>query len=159
MADLPQRPRLLVLRTLSKLGLAGLRLGYLCGAPALIEQFDKVRPPFNVSAFTLAAVDFLLDHVALLDEQAARLRADRDRLAADLRAFPGVTVFASDANFLLLRLPDAPRVFAGLLREGILVKDVSAAHPLLDNCLRVTVGTAQENALFLHALRAVLALM
>jgi histidinol-phosphate aminotransferase len=159
MADLPQRPRLLVLRTLSKLGLAGLRLGYLCGAPALIEQFDKVRPPFNVSAFTLAAVDFLLDHVALLDEQAARLRADRDRLAADLRAFPGVTVFASDANFLLLRLPDAPRVFAGLLQEGILVKDVSAAHPLLANCLRVTVGTAQENALFLHALRAVLALM
>jgi histidinol-phosphate aminotransferase len=155
--ELPRRPRLLVLRTLSKLGLAGARLGYLCGAPELIAQIDKVRPPFNVNVFTLAAVDFLLGHGALLDAQAACIRADRDLLIARLREPPASahgTVFDSAANFFLLRVGDAPRVFAALLHQGILVKDVSAAHPLLQGCLRVTVGTPAENARFLAALAA-----
>jgi histidinol-phosphate aminotransferase len=151
--ELPGRPRLLVLRTLSKLGLAGLRLGYLCGSPALIGQFDKVRPPFNVNVLTLAAVDFLLDHVAALDAQARLLREERGRLAGQLQALAGVQVFESAANFLLFRVRGAATVFAGLLRRGILIKDVSASHPLLQDCLRVTIGTPAENALFLGALR------
>lgn len=151
--ELPARPRLLVLRTLSKLGLAGVRLGYLCGAPALIEQFDKVRPPFNVNALTLAAVDYLLDHADALDAQAATLRADREALRAGLEATPGVQVFDSAANFLLFRVAGAAQVFARLLQRGILIKDVSATHPLLHDCLRVTVGTAQDNEHFVRALR------
>jgi len=154
MGHLAGRPRMLVLRTLSKLGLAGLRLGYLCGAPALIEQLDKVRPPFNVNVLTLAAVDFLLDHFAVLDAQAAQLRAERERLRSHLQAMGGIEVFDSAANFLLLRLANAAEVFAKLLQRGILIKDVSGSHRLLQNCLRVTVGTAAENAQFLQALRA-----
>jgi histidinol-phosphate aminotransferase len=154
MPQLPQRPNLLVLRTFSKLGLAGLRLGYLCGPPALIEQFDKVRPPFNVNVLTLAAADFLLDHFAVLDEQAARVRADRQKLLARLRGLAGVQVFDSAANFLLFRVADAPGAFAKLLQQGILIKDVSGAHPLLQNCLRVTIGSGEENARFFGALRA-----
>jgi histidinol-phosphate aminotransferase len=154
--ELPRRPNLLVLRTLSKLGLAGVRLGYLCGAPELIAQFDKVRPPFNVNSLTLAAVDFLLDHVAVLDAQAAAIRTSRTALIARLRDWartrPAATVFDSEANFFLLRVGDAPQVFAALLRQGILVKDVSAAHPLLQGCLRITVGTETENARFFQAL-------
>ncbi len=154
MEDLPRRPNLLVLRTLSKLGLAGLRLGYLCGAPVLIEQFDKVRPPFNVNVLTLAAVDFLLDHFDVLDAHAATVRADRERLATELHSMAAIQVFESAANFLLLRVANAAGVFAKLLQQGILIKDVSTVHPLLQNCLRVTIGTAEENARFVHALRA-----
>ncbi len=154
--ELPRRPNLLVLRTLSKLGLAGVRLGYLCGAPELIHEFDKIRPPFNVNSLTLGAVDFLFDHIAVLDQQAAAIRASRAALIARLRQWAAnrsdVTVFDSDANFFLLRVGDAPRVFAALRQQGILVKDVSAAHPLLQGCLRITVGTENENALFFQAL-------
>lgn len=151
---LPEHPALLVLRTLSKLGLAGLRLGYLCGGPELIAQLDKVRPPYNVNVLTLAAVDFLLDHFGVLDNQAQTVRTDRQRLAEALRAVPGVQVFDSAANFLLLRVAGATACCARLRARGILVKDVSAMHPLLHDCLRVTVGTAEENAAFLQALRA-----
>ncbi len=153
---LPQHPNLLVLRTLSKLGLAGARLGYLCGAPELLAEIDKIRPPFNVNVFTLAAIDFLLDHTAVLEDQARRLRTDRDGLIAALRPMAGVEVFDSDANFFLMRVADAPQVFAGLLQRGILIKDVSASHPLLHGCLRVTIGTPEENARFLLALEDIL---
>lgn len=152
--ELPHRPRLLVLRTLSKLGLAGLRLGYLCASPELLEQFEKVRPPFNVNVLTLAAVDFLLGHFDVLDRQACEIRAERSRMQEELRTIPGIQVFDSAANFLLLRLANASERYAALLRQGILVKDVSAFHPLLHGCLRVTIGTAAENARFLQALRA-----
>jgi histidinol-phosphate aminotransferase len=151
---LPGRPALLVLRTLSKLGLAGLRLGYLCGDPELIGQIDKLRPPYNVNVLTLAAVDFLLEHFGVLDNQAATLRADRERLLAELRSLAGVEAFDSAANFVLLRVPGAGRCFARLRERGILVKDVSGMHPLLHDCLRVTVGTPEENTLFMLALRA-----
>jgi histidinol-phosphate aminotransferase len=151
--ELPARPRLLVLRTLSKLGLAGLRLGYLCGAPEFVAELDKVRPPYNVNVLTLAAVDFLLDHFGVLDQQAETVRADRGRLLAELRSLAGVEAFDSAANFVLLRVAGAPRVFANLLQQGILVKDVGGMHPLLRDCLRVTVGSAEENARFMLALR------
>ena len=150
----PANPKMLVLRTLSKLGLAGLRLGYLCGHPAWIGEFEKVRPPYNVNVLTLAAVDLLLDHLPALDQQAARIRDERGRLFAALRAMPGVTPFQSAANFILLRVADADRVFAGLKARGILIKNVSRMHALLAGCLRTTVGTAAENDAFLAALAA-----
>ena len=153
MDQLAYRPNLLILRTLSKLGLAGARLGYLCGAPQIIEQIDKLRPPFNVNVLTLAAVDFLLDHAAVLDGQAGAVRAERARLLQRLRGVAGVQAYDSDANFFLLRVADAAGVFAGLLQQGILVKDVSATHPLLHGCLRVTIGTPEENDRFLRALQ------
>jgi len=147
-------PNMLVLRTLSKLGLAGVRLGYLCAHPAWIAEFDKVRPPYNVNVLTLAAVDLLLDHLAELDRQAALIRKERSRLLNALRGLAGVTAFDSAANFILMRVADADRIFAGLKARGILIKNVSRIHALLAGCLRTTVGTAEENDAFLAALEA-----
>lgn len=152
--DLPAHPNLLVLRTLSKLGLAGLRLGYLCAHPAWITELDKVRPPYNVNVLTLAAADLLLEHLDVLDAQAARIRDERARVLQSLQARDGVTVFDSAANFLLLKVRDADRVFAGLKQRGILVKNVSRMHPLLAGCLRTTIGSPEENDAFLRALAA-----
>jgi histidinol-phosphate aminotransferase len=152
--QLGQEPNLVVLRTLSKLGLAGLRLGYACADPRWIEEFDKVRPPYNVGVLPLAAADFLLDHFEVLQQQAAVIRAERARLTAGLRRLPGVTAFDSAANFILLRVAEPDWVFDRLHRRGILLKSVSGSHPLLAGCLRATVGTPRENDAFLHALEA-----
>jgi histidinol-phosphate aminotransferase len=157
MARLPEFPNLVVMRTVSKLGLAGIRLGYMAASAALLAEFDKVRPPYNINVLTQAAAEFMLDHVAVLDAQAAQLRAARTQLAVALAALPGVEVFPSAANFLLLRLPQADTIFARLLQHKVLIKNVGKMHPLLENCLRVSVGTAPENAQLLEALAASLA--
>ncbi|WDD96128.1 histidinol-phosphate transaminase [Burkholderia sp. FERM BP-3421] len=141
-----------VMRTVSKLGLAGIRLGYLAGPPAWLTQFDKVRPPYNINVLTQAAAELLLDHVEVLDAQAAELRAERTRLAQAVGALSGATVFPSAGNFLLVRVPDAAAVFERLLTERILIKNVSKMHPLLANCVRLTVGSPEENARLLAAL-------
>lgn len=154
MDKLPQYPNLVVMRTLSKLGLAGIRLGYLAAAPALLAQFDKVRPPYNVNVLTQVAAEFALDHVEVLDEQAARLNEAREILAAALAALPGVTVFPSSANFITLRVPDAEKSCAKLFAERVLIKNLSRMHELLANCIRVTVSTPEENSVFLNALKA-----
>jgi histidinol-phosphate aminotransferase len=156
MPQLADRPNLVVLRTLSKLGLAGIRLGYACADPWLIEQFDKVRPPYNVGVLPLAVAEFLLAHLPVLEAQAAVIRSERARLLGALRARRGVAAFDSAANFVLVRVADPDRLFAGLRGRGILVKNVSGSHPLLSGCLRVTVGTPQENDVFLQALGALL---
>jgi histidinol-phosphate aminotransferase len=154
--ELARRPNLLVLRTFSKMGLAGIRLGYLCGDPAWLGEVNKLRPPYNVNVLTLATAGFMLDRRALLDEQAALLRAERARLLERLRAVPGVTAFDSAANFVLFRLGGgtaaADRVFAALKSRGILIKNRAHAHPLLAGCLRVTVGLPAENDAFVAAL-------
>jgi histidinol-phosphate aminotransferase len=151
-------PNLLVLRTFSKLGLAGIRLGYLCGDPAWIAEINKLRPPYNVNVLTLATADFLVDHLGLLDEQAALLRVERGRLLARLRQLPGVTPFDSAANFILFRVAGgaeaADRVFAALKSRRILIKNRAHVHPLLAGCLRVTVGLPSENDAFVAALTA-----
>lgn len=156
MPQLPRLGNLLVLRTMSKLGLAGIRLGYMAGHPDWIAQFDKVRPPYNVNVLTLAAAELMLENLPILDAQAATLRAERTRLASALAEVPGVFAFPSSANFILFRVEKADRVFAALKERGILIKNVSHMHPLLDGCLRVTVGTAAENQAFIKALRAVI---
>src|SRR5882757_511093 len=154
--QLADRPRLVVLRTLSKLGLAGIRLGYACADPRLIEQFDKVRPPYNVGVLTLATADFLLAHLPILDAQAAVIRTERERLLGSLRAHGAVTAYDSAANFVLFRVAEAARLCSGLRGRGILIKDVSGSDPLLAGCLRVTVGTPHENDAFVQALGALL---
>ncbi len=126
------------------------------GHPDWIVQFDKVRPPYNVNVLTLAAAELMLENLSILDAQAATLRAERTRLASALADIPGVVAFPSAANFILFRVEKADRVFAALKERGILIKNVSHMHALLDGCLRVTVGTAAENQAFIKALRAVI---
>jgi len=145
-----------VMRTVSKLGLAGIRLGYLAGLPAWLAEFDKVRPPYNINVLTQATADFLLDHLDVLDAQAAELREERARLAQAVAALPGAQVFPSAANFLLVRVPDAAAVFDALLAERVLIKNVSKMHALLAGCVRLTVGSADENARLVAALKRAL---
>jgi len=143
----------LVMRTLSKFGLAGVRLGYLCGAAALIDEVDKVRPPYNVSVLNAEATLFALEHADEYARQAAQLRTERARLQAALRALPGVRPYPSEANMILVRVPDSQRAFDGLKARGVLVKHIAGLHPLLRNCLRLTVGTPDENELMIRALK------
>jgi histidinol-phosphate aminotransferase len=150
---LAEFPNLVVLRTVSKLGLAGIRLGYLAGRREWIEQFNKVRQVYNVNGLTQAAAQYVLERIEVLEEQAARIRAERETLGRALSGFSGVTVFPSSANFFLVRVPDAWRVDAALRRQGVLVKNL---HPGLSNCLRITVGTPDENRILLTALREAL---
>jgi histidinol-phosphate aminotransferase len=142
-----------VLRTVSKLGLAGIRLGYLAGAKRWLEQFDKVRSPYNINVLTEATAVFLLERIDVLEKQAAAIRAERATLGKALAALPGVTVFPTEANFFLIRVPDAPRTFEGLRAQGVLVKQL---HPGIRNGLRVTVGTPDENRILLSALKEAL---
>lgn len=152
--DLARHDNLLLMRTVSKLGLAGLRLGYLAGPPRWLAELDKPRLPYNVGVLTQLAAKFALDRIDVLEAQAAAIVAERGRLLAVLRGVPGVEAHDSQANFLLLRVAGASEVHAGLKRRGVLIKCLHGAHPLLDGCLRVTVGTAEENQAFIDAFRA-----
>jgi len=154
MARLPEFGNLVVMRTLSKLGLAGIRLGYMAAAPQLLEQFDKVRPPYNINVLTQAVAEFALEHLDVLNAQAAQLNAARAQLMASLATLPGVTVFPSAANFILIRVPDADKANQKLLEHRVLIKNMSKMHAVLHNCLRVTVSTAEENTVFFETLKA-----
>lgn len=154
MPRLAEFSNLVVMRTVSKLGLAGIRLGYLAASPKWVEQFNKVRQAYNVNVLTQAAALYVLERLEVLEEQAARIRADRARLGEALAALKGVTVYPSEANFFMIRVPDAGRTWEALRRQGVLVKNLDG--PALPNCLRVTVGTPDENRILLTALREAL---
>ena len=153
---LPGFPNVILLRTMSKLGLAGIRLGYAVGRPDWLSEIDKVRSPYNVNALTQCAAERILRSHEVLDAQAADIRASRDLLSARLAAIPGLTPFPSSANFILVRVPDAPLLFSGLCKRGVLIKNLHGAHPLLEHCVRVTVGTPVENSSLLESIAAVL---
>ena len=153
---LKRHEHVLIMRTLSKFGLAGVRIGYLMGRAPLIRELDKLRPPFNISVLNCEAALFALEHVQAYEAQAQAIRQERARVAAALGGLPGVEVFPSQANMVLVRVPDAAAVFAGLKRRGVLIKNISGLHPLLARCVRVTIGTPEENTLLLSAFEAAL---
>ena len=142
----------LLMRTLSKFGLAGVRIGYMMGPKALIAEIDKVRPPYNISVLNYECALFALEHREVFAAQAAALVAQRTMLLDALAALKGVKAWKSDANMILVRVPDAAQTFEGMKSRHVLVKNVSKMHPLLANCLRLTVGTADENTQMLAAL-------
>jgi histidinol-phosphate aminotransferase len=150
---LADHPNLLIMRTLSKLGLAGLRLGLLIGRGEWLGELDKVRLPYNVNVLSQQIAEYVLGRHDVLEAQAATLRAERSRLRERMAALPGVQVFPSDANFLLLRVPRAAQAFDALKRAGILIKKLDGSHPMLHDCLRVTVGTPEQNQRFVAALQ------
>ena len=153
---LRRHEHVLLMCTMSKFGLAGVRIGYLVGRRPLIAEIDKLRPPFNVSVLNCEAALFALEHADEYARQAATIRAERAKLFDALAATPGVKPFPSEANMILARVPDAKRVFEGMKARGVLVKNVSGLHPLLANCVRITIGTPDENPLTLAALRGAL---
>jgi histidinol-phosphate aminotransferase len=150
--ELGNHPNLLVVRTVSKLGLAGLRVGVAIGPPGWMHELDKLRMPYNVSSLSAAAAELLLDHREVFDRQAADIVRERARLEGALDAMPGARRFPSAANFILVRVPDGPRAFEALRERGILVRTFHGSHPLLAHCLRLTVGTPDENTRMLEAL-------
>ena len=158
LADLLRYPNLLLMRTVSKLGLAGLRLGLLAGPPGLVRELDKVRLPYNVNVLTQAVATRALQDMPALKLQAEAICRERDKLFAALESLPGITPYPSQANFILFKVSPANRVFDALRQHGILIKNLHGMHPLLDSCLRVTVGTPDQNEQFITALQSILVL-
>lgn len=155
MARLGEFDNLLVMRTVSKMGLAGLRLGLLAGPSAWLGEFDKLRLPYNINVLTQMSVDFALENRAVLDAQTGQITADREDLWQALAALPGITPYPSRANFILFRVTgDADAVFDALKVAGVLIKNLNPAGGPLAGCLRVTVGKPEENAAFLQALQS-----
>ena len=154
----------LLMRTLSKFGLAGIRLGYMIAPQALINEVDKLRPPYNVSVLNAECALFALEHTEVFAQQAAVIRTEREALFKALQQMAGVTPYPSEANMMVLRfngITDADseaanRAFEVLKAHKVLVKNVSKMHPLLANCLRLTIGTPAENQQLLAALQAAL---
>ncbi len=153
---LTQYPNLLLMRTLSKLGLAGLRLGLLIGRPEWLVQLEKLRLPYNVGIITQLVAKAVICHPELLLEQAAAIKAERTIMNTRLAAMDGVEVFHSDANFILFRIKGAKQIFQKLKERGILIKNLDGTHPLLTDCLRVTVGTIDENAQFCQTIHDII---
>lgn len=155
---LTEYPQLLILRTVSKLGLAGLRLGFLVGGRDWLHELDKIRLPYNINVLIQASAEFALRHYPVLLDQTRRIRAERERLAGALKVLPGVESFPSQTNFILFRVAAgrAGELFQRLKDRRVLIKSMHGSHPALHDCLRVTVGTPEENDAFLGALKAVL---
>ncbi|VAX09880.1 Histidinol-phosphate aminotransferase [hydrothermal vent metagenome] len=155
MSLLDEHENLLLLRTVSKMGLAGLRLGMLVGAAPWLDEFDKLRLPYNINVLTQLSVDFALQNAPMLDQQTENIKRDRSTLFTQLQAMPGLRVYPSRANFILFRVMDAQAtaVFEGLKAKGVLIKNMSKAGAILSDCLRVTVGSVEENSAFINALQ------
>ena len=150
---LESHENLLILRTFSKaFSLAGVRVGYVMGSAGVIRELVKVRQPYSVDALSQAVARVVFANRASFEPGIAALIDERARLAEGLRKLPGVTPFPSDANYVLFRMDGAADAWAYLYERGILVRDFSHA-PLLEGCLRVTVGTPGQNDGFLAALR------
>lgn len=160
MNKLEQYPNLLLMRTLSKLGLAGLRLGLLIGHPAWLNEFEKLRLPYNVGVMTQRITQVVLQHMDVFSTQAEMIKAERRKLLTQLATINALEIFPSDANFILFRVKNgvvnATHLFQKIKQKGILIKNLDSTHALLDNCLRVTVGTPDENAQFVATLQTLL---
>ncbi|MBE9559955.1 MAG: histidinol-phosphate transaminase [Proteobacteria bacterium] len=156
MDRLSEFDNLLVMRTVSKMGLAGLRLGLLCGHPDIISEIDKIRLPYNINVLTQITAEFVLDNADELDQQAKLIRDEREVLLEKMNKLPGLQVFPSQANFILFRVlnKNANDVFESIKQAGVLIKNMKVDDGLLANCLRVTVGTPGENMAFLSALES-----
>lgn len=154
---LANNPNMLLLRTASKLGLAGVRFGWLAGEKSLIAELDKIRLPYNINQLTQLTIAFALENFSVFAEQAETIRAMRGSLFGQLSAIEGVNPYVSEANFILFKVVtrSAENVFNNLLDQKVLIKNLSKQQGL-DNCLRVTVGSKEENKIFCDALKAAL---
>ncbi|MGV6826519.1 MAG: histidinol-phosphate transaminase [bacterium] len=156
LSRLGEFPNLLVMRTLSKMGLAGLRLGMLAGPTQWLSEFDKLRLPYNINVLTQVTAAFALRHQSVFDDQTTRIREARADLMSVLAKIEGIELTASEANFVLIRVPEgkAVEIHAGMRDRGVLIKCLHGSHPLLVDCLRLTVGTPEQNVQMIDALKA-----
>ncbi|MDQ6962186.1 MAG: histidinol-phosphate transaminase [Mariprofundaceae bacterium] len=142
----------IISRTFSKMGMAGLRLGYLIADPSIIDHLNKIRMPYNINVLTQAAASFLLKHSDVFDAQIKDICENREKVFQSLHQLTNIDVYPSKSNFLTFRCPDANATFETLKSNGLLIKNLHGSHPSLKNCLRVTIGTNDENDYFLQLL-------
>lgn len=140
-----QYDNLVVMRTLSKIGFAGLRVGYAAGAPVLMDEMAKVVPPYNMNQLSIVAAKFALHYQPFILENTVRLKAERERVRTAIKAYEQIEDFPSEANFITIRVPDSALLFEALKQNKILVKHLHNAHPLLANCVRLTIGRPEDN--------------
>ena len=159
MDALKKQPNLLVMRTLSKLGLAGLRLGFIVGDPLIIQELDKIRLPYNINILTQETAHFALTHYEVFLQQTQEICVQRQFVFEQLTALTSLIIYPSSANFIIFKTKKnrASDIFEALKTQGILIKNLSPQGGLLKDCLRVTIGTVDENQLFLDSLHQILA--
>ena len=153
LGDIRSHDNVIVMRTLSKLGFAGLRLGMLFGAKDWLQEFEKIRLPYNINILTQVTAEFCLRHYDVFERQVEILKAERTRLLDVLSNRSDVRVYSSEANFLFFKTLNhsADDLFERLKQEGLLVKNLHKAGSLTENCLRLTVSSPEENGLFLQS--------
>lgn len=153
---LPQagsRDNLVVMRTVSKIGFAGIRIGYASGSAVVMDELAKIVPPYNMNQLSLATAKFAMEHAEVIEETTAKLKAERERMQAELAKIGRLKAFASEANFITVRVPDAVELFETLKQNKILIKKMHGVHPLLDQCVRITVGAPEQNDAVLAVIR------
>ncbi len=143
---------LIIMRTLSKIGLAGLRVGFLIAGEEIIGEVNKVRLPFNLNALSQTLALEVLKDKKGLRSNIQSIISERDRLFRELSGIAGITAYPTEANFILFRVKDPGRINRELLKKGVLVRDMKG---VIDGCLRVTVGSREENRIFLEALKGI----
>lgn len=157
LSALKDHPNIIILRTLSKIGFAGLRIGVLTASIKVVEELNKIRLPYNINVLSQAAAVVALSHTSVLEHQISELISERQRLYNALNRIPGVIAYPSETNFILLRTEkDASAIHDSLKQAGILVKNLNRPG-LLKNCLRVTVGRPEENDEFIKQMQEILA--
>lgn len=158
MSRLGQYDNLVVMRTVSKMGLAGLRLGYLTGPSGWLNEFEKLRLPYNINTLSQLSAELALKNKSVFDEQTSLIRQQRALVNAALAQMDGLQVYPSDANFILIKTApgQAKRIHAGLKEKGILIKLLDGSAPMLKDCLRITIGTEDENQGLLSSIAALL---
>ncbi len=150
-------PNVVVLHTFSKaMGMAALRVGYLTGNREIVSELYRVKPPYNVNSFSQRAAELMiLEEVKTIRERVAYIIEEREKLICELKGIPGVTVYPSRANFVLVRVADGNYLYNQLLKRGILVRNFSNA-PYLENCLRITVSTRENNRMLVDAVAEIM---
>ncbi|AGF46584.1 histidinol-phosphate aminotransferase [Candidatus Kinetoplastibacterium desouzaii TCC079E] len=151
-------PNILVLRTVSKIGLAGLRFGYLSGNKKWINQIDKVRPPYNINVLTELFLIEIINNKNILDQQTKQILLNKESLISELKKIENIIVYPSHGNFVLTRVDQeigSLKIYEKLKANGILIKNLSGSHELLENCLRISIGTSEENNKLLHVLKTI----
>ena len=144
---------LVVMRTISKIGFAGLRIGYAAGSPAVLGELAKILPPYNMNQLSLATAKFALQHHDVIQTTIDILKAERERVFSELSAIGRLKAFPSEANFITVRVPDADALFNTLKENRILIKKLHGAHPLLAECVRITIGSPEQNDAVLDIIR------
>jgi histidinol-phosphate aminotransferase len=144
---------LVIMRTLSKIGLAGLRIGFLMADKEIINEVNKVRLPFNLNSLSQAIAIEVLKDRKILQYHIKIIISERDKLFNELAKIDSVNPYPSEANFILFKVKNPDGIYKGLLKEGVLVRNMKG---VVNGCLRVTIGTPEENKIFLDTLKKVI---